>query len=73
MQAFIAKIDKFGEGYQMKVDGGKVTALPTLAGTFCSVLLIIIVIGYTVMKIDVLLGKKDIDILMAVNESFLDD
>ena len=42
-------------------------------GAFCSLLLQILVIVYAGYKIDVLVGRKDVDILQAVQEGHLDD
>ena len=41
-------------------------------GAFCSLLLSIILLAYTVQKIEVMISKKDIDILTALNDSYFD-
>ena len=42
-------------------------------GAFCSFVLLFLMIGYTVYKADILQGKKDVDILSAVNQFHFDD
>ena len=66
--------DKFSEEYRMKLDGKSgAKSLPTCTGSLCSLLLFIILINYTILKMDVLLQKKDVDILSAVNENYHTD
>ena len=50
----------------MKLDAG-VKALPSQAGLFFSLLLAIILLGYATLKADILINKKDVDI-MSVNK-----
>ena len=58
----------------MKLDGKSgATSLPTFAGTFCSLVLLAILVSYLYLKMDTLLSKKDVDILSAVNEFYHDD
>ena len=53
----------------MKLDAG-VEALPSKAGFFFTILLSIVVIGYATVKADVLMYKKDIDIMSVVKRDF---
>ena len=60
----------------MKIDGdegGGRSSLPTMSGALCTIILLVITITYSILKVDVLLGKKDVDILSALNEDFLDE
>lgn len=57
----------------MTINGGKAVLHQTCIGTLLSLLLLGLITAYFVLKVDVLLGKKDVDILSAVNESFLAD
>ena len=41
-------------------------------GAFCSLLLTIVLLAYAMQKIEVMLSKKDIDILTALNDSYFD-
>ena len=56
----------------MKLDGGK-SAVPSWMGSICSILLFVILLSYTYQKADILVKKKDIDILMATQESYFDE
>ena len=42
-------------------------------GVICSFILLFVIIAYTYYKVDVLVAKKSVDILSAVNEDFYDD
>ena len=42
-------------------------------GALCSFVLLVITISYTILKVDVLFKKKDVDIFTAVNELYLSD
>ena len=65
------KYDKFGQSLSLHIDKGK-EALPSKMGSFCSILLVAILIAYTGYKISILEGKKSIDILQAVKENYFD-
>ena len=53
----------------MKLDNG-VEALPSKAGFFFTIILAVIVIGYATVKADVLVHKKEIDIMSVVLKDF---
>ena len=53
----------------MKLDNG-VESLPSKAGFFFTILLTVIVLGYVIIKADVLVHKKDIDIMSVVLRDF---
>ena len=53
----------------MKIDNG-VEALPSKAGLFFTILLTAIVLCYFIIKADVLVHKKDIDIMSVVLRDF---
>ena len=63
--------DKFGQKYGLSIDKGK-DALPSRMGTFCSFLLLVILLVYTGYKVNVLESKKRVDILQAVNKNHFD-
>ena len=42
-------------------------------GTLCSFVLIFVLIAYSYYKVDVMVGKMNIDIISAVNENYYDD
>lgn len=57
----------------MKLDRGE-DSIKSLMGSFCSIILTIIILTYAIQKLDVFLGKKDVDILSTVNDlHFTDD
>ena len=53
----------------MNLDKGQST-LPSKTGTVSSFLLVILLIVYTYYKFDIMLGKKDVDIISAVKENY---
>ena len=69
-------LDKFREEFKFRIvavaadndASSHTTSLPTILGSLISLLLLALILSYFVMKIDVLLGRKDVDILSAVNE-----
>ena len=70
--AKLLDVDKFGQSYGLHLDQGK-EALPSKMGTFCSFLLPLILIAYAGYKVNILQGKKSVDILQAVNKHYFDD
>ena len=65
-------MDRFGESFTMKFEGGK-TQLKSITGTTLTILLIIILLGYTALKVDNLIKRSKVDIISAVNEDFYDE
>ena len=61
--------DQFGEGFRMKLDASS-DDVRTYTGSLCSLLLAFIVLMYTYLKFDVLINKKDVDILSTINDNF---
>ena len=55
----------------MKLDAG-VEALPSKAGLFFTFILTVIVLGYTIVKADVLIYEKDVDIMSVVKKDFFE-
>ena len=53
----------------MKVDDGN-EEKASFFGGICSLSLLIVVIAFTYQKVDVLINKRDVDILSTVNENF---
>ena len=53
----------------MKLDNG-VEALPSMTGFCFTILVAVIVLGYGIIKADVLVHKKDIDIMSVVLRDF---
>ena len=58
--------DWFGESYVMKIDGGD-ASLQSYMGSLCSILIMMLILIYSYMKADVLINKKDVDILSVIN------
>ena len=65
-------MDRFGESFTMKFEGGK-KELKSITGATLSILLIIVLLGYTALKVDNLLRRNQISIISAVNEDFYED
>ena len=63
--------DQFGMTFHMKLSDGE-DVVPTWMGAFCSMVLMFILLAYTLQKVEVMLSKKDVDILTALNDSYLD-
>ena len=61
--------DQFGETFHMKLDGAS-DDLRSILGALCSLVLFLIVLGFAYLKADVLINKKDVDILSTVNDNF---
>ena len=68
----LLEYDRFGQSYVLNLDQGKDT-LPSKMGTFCSILLLMILITYTGYKVNILEAKKSVDILQAVSRDHFDD
>ena len=69
--ARIRKQDKFGDGFHMKLSDGE-DGVTSWMGTLCSIFLVIVLVMYTAQKIQVLVDKKGVSILTALNDSVLD-
>ena len=64
--------DQFGDVFRMRIDkSNKETT--SIVGGICSVLLTLMIITYGYLKSDVLINKKDVDILSTVNEYFFSE
>ena len=68
----IMSMDRFGESFTMKFEGGK-KELKSITGATLSILLIIVLLSYTGLKVDNLLRRSQIDIISAVNEDFYEN
>ena len=69
--AWLLNRDRFTEPFQMRLNDGQ-TALSTWTGSICSMSLLIILLIYTYLKVDILIERKDVNILSALNDSFFD-
>ena len=56
----------------MKLDAG-VEALPSVAGVIFSVLLTIDVLGYAAQKLEILINKKDVDIMSVLKKDYFSE
>ena len=56
----------------MKLDEGS-DSIKSLMGSLCSILLTIVLFTYAYQKMDVLIGRKDIDVLQTTNEMYFPD
>ena len=64
--------DKFGQSYALHLEEGK-AKLPSKMGTFCSFLLLMIMIAYTGYKVSILEGKKSVEVLQVLEKDHFDD
>ena len=53
----------------MKLDAG-VEALPSISGVLFTILLTLMVLGYTIQKTEVLVNRRDSDIMSVINKDF---
>ena len=71
MVSKVKGLDKFGEQFRMRLDAGN-EDLRSIVGSIMSFILILVVMIYAYLKADVLVNKKDIDILSTINEKYFD-
>ena len=64
--------DIFGDSFNMKLDSGD-ESIKTLSGSLCSLLLLMVTILYASLKFDILLTKKDVRIVTAVEDMYFSD
>ena len=64
--------DSFGETFKMKLSQGQ-ASLPSIMGTVLSFIYFGLVLGYTVLKFDILTNRKDVDITMSVKDTYYND
>ena len=56
----------------MKIDAGS-DSIKSLMGSLCSILLTILILTYAYQKMDVLIARKDVDILSTTNDKHWTD
>ena len=61
--------DLFGQKFRMKLDAGK-DDLRSIIGSLCSLILISVLCMFAVLKFEVLINKKDVDIMSTINDNF---
>lgn len=61
--------DQFSQQFRMKLDLG-IEALPSAAGVVFSILLFIVVLGYTAQKCEILINKRDVDIMSVTKKDY---
>ena len=61
--------DYFGEQFRMKLDAGN-QSLPSIFGSVMSIFITIVIILFTCLKADVLIQKKDVDILSTIYDRY---
>ena len=64
-----SSVDLFGDRFSMHLDKGQ-SELKSILGAFFSMFVIVVMLLYTNLKLDVLINKKDIDVLSVVQENF---
>ena len=66
--SYITRSDLFGTQFRMRLDAGK-QSLNSIGGTLMSLLLVATLIFYAQLKFDVLINKKDVDVLSSIYEN----
>ena len=61
--------DLFGQKFRMKLDAGK-DDLRSIIGSLCSLILISVLCMFAVLKFEVLINKKDVDIMSTINDNY---
>ena len=56
----------------MKLDGGQ-SHLKSWMGSLCTLIILIVVIAYSVQKMDVLINKKDVNVLSTIHKLYFDE
>lgn len=56
----------------MKIDGGEV-GIKSWMGSLCSIILATVMLAYMYQKMDVLIARKDVDVLSTINDQFYSD
>lgn len=51
----------------MKIDGGEV-GIKSWMGSLCSIILATVMLAYMYQKMDVLIARKDVDVLSTIND-----
>ena len=59
------KLDQFGEGFRMKLDGG-VDKLKSNCGSCSTVFMVVLVGFYMALKINTIVASNDIDVFSAM-------
>ena len=49
----------------MKLDEGK-SAVKTMCGSICSFILLVVLVAYSAQKLDILINRKNVDILSSL-------
>ena len=67
-------LDLFGESFQLKVDPeGDQQAQPSITGSICTILFVLVILSYTGQKLEFLIYRKGVDIITNVKESHFDE
>ena len=64
--------DQFSQQFRMKIHE-EFAALPSPSGLVFTLILFIILFGYFVQKTDILLNRRDVDVMLAVKQNFYDE
>ena len=64
-------IDKFGEGFHMKIDKGHSIMLTSVGSIFTFILFIIVGL-YTYQKTNIMIGRTDDHVMTSIQDSFFD-
>lgn len=68
----LLEFDTMGETFSMRLDSKGSHSFATGTGTFFSLLLLILTAAYGFNKIEILVRRKDVDILSTIQDSYFD-
>lgn len=64
--------DLFSERFRMKLDDGE-GSVSTYSGALCSIFIVTLVLLYSYLKTDVLVNRKDVDVLSTIKDFEFED
>ena len=70
--SLVSSQDMFGESFTMKLESDS-DSIKTVFGSLCSIILLMVTLFYAYLKLDVLMEKKDVNVLSTVKDLYFDD
>ena len=61
------RVDIFGQSFKMRLAEGRMF-VNSVCGSICTFFLVAVVVWYTYLKLEVLIHRRDVDVLSAINE-----
>ena len=70
--SLVSSQDMFGESFTMKLESDS-DSIKTVFGSLCSIILLMVTLFYAYLKLDVLMEKKDVNVLSTVKDLYFDN